>query len=239
MGTAIQVSVDHQGHADARTDREEDEVGDVAAQTVGSLRKRREVHVVLETDVGAQLFADSLDQARPAPARKVRGHRDVAVSGVEDAWAAERRVGHLRPLHAGFRRKPAGDRADLADQAFRAADLGTLVAPGNDRAGDVGDRGAHPFASDIDPDHPTGDRIQLVQQRARPAVAPRSADLADEAALEQSVERERQRRLRQSADPSDLCPGERPLSVDQVEHSTLIDRAQEARRADSDGRRAA
>src|SRR2546428_12829803 len=93
------------------------------------------------------------------------------------------------PRHARLGRVPAGYVADVADQAFRAADPGVLVAPGDDGPRDVRDRGADPLPSNVDSDDPTRHRIELVQERARPALAAGPADLSDEVGFERSEER--------------------------------------------------
>src|SRR2546428_10398632 len=114
-----------------------------------------------------------------------------------------------------------------------------VVARGQDVPGDARDRGAYPLPSDVDSDDPTRHRIELVQERARPALAAGPADLSDEVGFEQPGQRQRDRRLGQSADPSDLCTRERTLAMDQVQHGAFVDRPQQTWRADGDWRRAA
>src|SRR5207245_10600250 len=108
----------HQCQADPRSDRQEDEVVHVAAETMGTLGERREVDVVFEADVGPQFLADGLDEARAAPPGKVGRHRSVAVRRVEDSGAADRRGGPLRPLHAGPGPEPAGEGAARPGRPF-------------------------------------------------------------------------------------------------------------------------
>src|SRR5207248_1373663 len=111
---------------------------------------------------------------------------------------------------------------------------GPLVAPRDDCARDIGDRGPDPFASDVHADHPPRHWIELVEEGARASLAARSADLPGEPRLEQSPQREGDSRLGKAAHPRHLRPGDRSLFVDQVENRSLVDRAQEAWRADGD-----
>ena len=75
---AVQLAVQHQPHADAGSHPQVHEAVDVAAVPAGALAEGREVHVVLERQVGAELLAEGLDQALAAPAGEVRGQRDRA-----------------------------------------------------------------------------------------------------------------------------------------------------------------
>ena len=51
--------------------------------------------------------------------------------------------------------------ADLRDQLLGATDPSALLAPGHDRAAEIGDRRSHTVAADVDPDDPAGARVEL------------------------------------------------------------------------------
>jgi hypothetical protein len=177
---AAELAVDHQGETDAGTNREQDEIAQVATEAEIAFGKRRQVDVVLEGDVRAELLTHRLHQAVASPARKVGCHGDVAARGVEDARAADARLGHLRPFDPRLTGEAVGDGTDLADQRALAGDAGPLVATGDDAAADVGDRRAHPLAPDIDAHHPAGGRVDFVEQGAGTPIAARAAHLADQ-----------------------------------------------------------
>ena len=138
---------------------------------VGPLAERGEVDVVLEAEVGAELRAERLDQPLAPPAGQVGRHAAAAPLRDRARRDCRRRMRHLPPADAGLAGKAVGDLADLLDQRAALRDAAALVAAGDDPAGDVGDRPHARRAADIDPDHPAGLRVELVEDRAGPLAA--------------------------------------------------------------------
>ena len=194
-----------------------------------------QVDVVLKGHVGPQFLAHRLHEAVTPPTRQVRCHGDVTPRRIEDARAPQRGVRDLRPVDSGFARQPVSDGADLPDQRRSARDLRPLVASRHQRAGNVGDRGPHPLAPDVDADHPAGGRVELVEDRRGPALTMGAPDLAHQRRLQQPGEGEGDRRLGEPADAGDLGPREGTTPVDEVEHRALVDGPEQAGRAGRDG----
>jgi hypothetical protein len=141
---------------------------------------------------------------------------------------------HLRPGHPGLAGEPVGDRADLPNQGALAGHPGALVATRNDLAADIGDRGPHPFAADVDADDPAGGRVQLVQHRARAAIAVRAANFAHQAGIQQSGQGERDGWLGESAHARNLGARQRPSVMNQFQDGALVDGPQQAGRSSRD-----
>jgi hypothetical protein len=195
----------------------------------GPLADRREVHVVLETEVGPELAAKRLHQALAAPAGQVRGQGHGPALGVQHAGAPDGRLRHLAPAEPGLAGEAVRDLTYLADQRRRAADAGTLVAARHDGPGDVGDGGADELATDVDPDDPAGLGVQLVEDRARAFPARRAADFADQPGARELGERQGHGRLGEPRLARHLGARDRPAATDRLERGTLVDRAQQAR----------
>ena len=182
--------------------------------------------------VGAQLVADRPDQALAAEAGKVAAPAPRAPRvGSSTPAAPDRRVGDLAPADARARRPGScAIVADLLDQRRGAARARPLVAAGDDRAGDVGDRRPHPVAADVDADDPAGRRVQLVEDRARPLAAGSPADLVDEPARRSARPARATRsawtaRSRGRSAARDIVP----VRADQLEHRALVDGARRSR----------
>ena len=184
-----------------------DEVLDVAPKAESALAERAEVHIVLEEHVRPELRADRVEQPGPAPSRQVVGKRRVIFVVGEHARAPDARDGDVTPPQPRVLRHIASDPAELGDQDLRARQPGGLVGPGGDRAGEVGHRGPHALAADVDPDHVPRRRVQLVQHGGRSLAARGAAGLPNEAGLLEYRERLRDRRLRNAGDTGDLRTG--------------------------------
>jgi len=72
----------------------------------------------------------------------------------------------------------------------------------------------HEPETDVDPNHPSGERVQLVKDRAGTSLTSRAADLAYKAGIEKAGQRQRYRRLRKAADPGRLGTRQRALAMD-------------------------
>ena len=227
----IQLAAHDEPGADTRTDVQVHEVRDVLAQAEPLLPERRKVHVVLDADLGSEPLLHRLHQTRPAPSGQGVGEGDVPRDRIEDTRAADRREGHLLPAHARLGGEPVSDLADLGDERALAPHPCSLVPTRDDVPGEVRDGGTHVVAADVEADHPPRSRVQLVQDRRRSTAPARPPRLPDEARVDQRDERLRDRRLGQVAVPSDLGPGDGPHLPDELEHRTLVDRLQQARRA--------
>src|SRR5262249_28040737 len=133
----------HQAGADAGTDGQEREVGHAPAGAAPLLAERGEIDVVLGEHRGVDEFADGggdrdalqLGRAGQANGAGLRldhaGHADDAADRVE----------------AG--REPVAHLADVGDDGLWPAVGQRQVAPGDDGAGEVGERGAQVPAADV------------------------------------------------------------------------------------------
>ena len=189
-GAAVQSPVDDDPQADARAGPEEDEVAQVAAEAVLTLRQRGEVDVVLEAYRRAQLVADGPDQALPAPAREVGGVLEAAAGGIEHPGRAEGGMCDPLPLDTGVAGHPPGDLAYLADESARAARASGLLATGDDLTGDVGDGRSHCLAADVDAGDPAGAGVELIELGAGTLVAGRLPDLVHQPGLDETGQSE-------------------------------------------------
>ena len=215
--------------ADAGPDVEVGEVGDVLPEPSPLLAEGGEVHVVLEGDLRAQLLLHGFDEPGPAPSGERVRELHGALGGVEDAGAPDGREGHLTPPDVRLGGEAVRDLADLGDQRALALHHRAFVTPGDDVAGEVRDRRPDPGATDVDADHPSRARVQLVEDRGGPPLAARSPGLPDETGFEQRRERLRHGGLGEVAVAGDLGPRDGAHPPHELEHGTLVDRTQEAR----------
>ena len=165
------------------------EVLDALAEPLPLLADRGEVHVVLERDLRAQLLLYELDQPLTSPSGQRIRERDLTAFLLEHPGTADRRERHLPPFDPGVSRERVRDGPDLRDQRLGALHPGALVATGDELSGDIGDRRAHPVPADIDPDHPSGLRVQLVEHGGRTLAPTRPSGLTDESGIQQRHER--------------------------------------------------
>ena len=100
---AVELAVQDHAHADARAQVQVDEVLDALAEPLPLFADRRQVHVVLERDLGPQLLLDQLDQPLPPPPGQRVGQRDLTALLLEDPGAPHGRERHLAPLDARVR----------------------------------------------------------------------------------------------------------------------------------------
>jgi len=180
------------------------EVLDALAEPLPLLADRGEVHVVLERDLRAQLLLHELDQPLTSPPGQRICECDLTAFLLEHAGAPDRRERHLPPLDPRVGRQCVRDGTDLRDERVRALHACPFVTAGHELAGHVGDRSSHPVPADVDPDHPSGLGIQLVQHGGRALPSAGAPGLADQAGIEQRRERLRDRGFRQRRLAGDL-----------------------------------
>src|SRR4029453_10981520 len=222
-GPAVQGAVQDQAHADAGADGQEAEVGDPDGQAPPALALGGQVDVVLDPDAVPENLAQPGQQPLAAPAGQVGGQDDRAPGRLEHPGAAHGDVLDLVPADAGLGGQAVGDGPELADQGAGAGGAGVLVAAGGPPPGDVGQGGPEPAAADVDPDHPAGGRIELVEDGGGAGAAAGAADLADQPGLEQGGEAEGDGRLGQPGLPGHLRPGDRPGALDLLEDGAGVD----------------
>ena len=136
-------------------------------------------------------------------------------------------MSHLRPAQARLFGQVVGDGPDLADQAAGAGDPRPLLPAGHHGAGDVGDRRPHPAPAHVDPHHPAGLGIELVEERARATAAVGATHLAHEPSLEQAAQRQGNGGLGEAAFPRHVRPRHRSLPLDAVQDRALVDRLEQ------------
>ena len=226
-----ELPVEDEPHAHPRAQMQVDEVLDILAEPVPSLAEGRQVDVVLERRLCAQLLLHRIHDAFAAPSGQAVGERHLSTVRLEHSRTAHGGERHLTPPDPGVCREGVRDGADLGDQRTSALHPRALVTPRDELPGDVGDRRADPVAPDVDAHDPPGPGIQLVQQRGRPLATLRTPRLLHQAGPLETCERLRHRGLGQRRLTGDLRPGDRSDPPNALEHRPLVDRPEQARRA--------
>src|SRR4029077_510351 len=110
------------------------EVVDVLAETAPSLAERRQVDIVLEGDLRAELLLHDLGQPLTAPPRQVVGQRDLTTRSLDDPRTPHHGDRDLLAADPRLRRQPPSDVAELPDEGAGAPDTCSFVPAGHDLA---------------------------------------------------------------------------------------------------------
>ena len=158
----------------------------------------------------------------PFEAGDVGREREAARVGVDDAGNADDDavdpVGR-EPARLGERDAKPGDRLDRA-LGVGAVELDVLARA--DLAAQVADRAAQEAGAEVETEHERrlGDELEEGGAVGRPAGI--GVGLADEAGLEQVLERQRDGRLRDPGAARDLGPRDRRTGADRIEDGALV-----------------
>src|SRR5205823_14761051 len=222
VAAAMELAAEDDACAHARADREEDEIVDAVRNSLPLLTERGEVDVVLERDRQAEgalqlarecstfETADVLGQPQQAGPflDDARDADDDALdaAGIEPRRLEQRRVQALARLH---RTCHLGD-----------GELDVLTRA--DLPGQIADGAAHEARAEVETEHDRGFGHRLEVDGAVARAVGAVSRLTDEVGLEQRLEDERDRRLRDARAPGDLRPRDRRAGADRLEHGALV-----------------
>ena len=97
-------------------------------------------------------------------------------------------------------------------------------------AGEVAHRTAQEARPEVEPEHVRGLRDRLEEHRSVAGAARSSGRLAHEPGVDQRLQRQRDRRLRDAGPPRDLGPGDRSSGTDGLQHGALVEVLEQRRR---------
>ena len=161
--------------------------------------------------------------------RDARRERDPAPLGVDDAGDADDGAVQERAVEARRGHEARAEVGDLVEDARRVAAVDLDVEPRPHVAAEVADRAAQEPAADVEPEHERRLGDGLEEDGAVPRPGRLARRLADEARVEQRLERERHRRLRDAGAPRDLGARDRRARADRLEHRPLVQVLEERR----------
>ena len=214
-------------------DREEEEVVDTARDPLPVLAERGEVDVVLERDGEAEAVLEVAAERDALEPRDARRQRDPAPLGIDDAGDADDGAVHERAVEARRGHEARAQVGDLVEDARSVAAADLDVEPRPHVAAEVADRAAEEPAADVEPEHERRLGDGLEEDGAVPRPVRLARRLADEAGVEQRLERERHRRLRDAGAPRDLGAGDGRTRADRLEHRPLVQVLEERRQGGS------
>ena len=187
------------------------------------LAARGEVDVVVERDRQAEPLDEVGPEVAALEAGDVRRHAQAPGRVVDDGGDAD--DGAVEQVRPAVRTRPTSDVrsfaiASSADSDLDVAELDVLAGP--DRAGQVADRPAQEARAEVEAEHERRVGHRLEEDRAVPRAARLGVGLADEAGLEQRLEREGDGRLGDPRPPRDLRARDRRRAADRLEDGALV-----------------
>ena len=220
--SAMELAAQDEAGTHAGADREEEEVVDPARDALPVLAERREVDVVLERHGQPEPSPEVRRERVTLETSDARRERDPAALGVDDARDADDCPVQERAVEARRGDQPLPEAADLVEDAPGVAPFDLDVEARAGVPAKVTDRAAQEAAAHVETEHERGLRHRLEEHGtvARPCGLARR--LADEARLEERLERERDGRLGDSRAAGDLGARDGRPGADRLEHGPLV-----------------
>jgi hypothetical protein len=189
MPAAMQLAVQDDARPEARPDREEHEVLDASRNAEPALPERGEVDVVLDGRLEPEHLLD-LERERHAVESDDARHVDAARLGVDDTGNADDSSVEEVAVDRSRGDERIPQFRNGAERLARICRTHLDVVARLDLAPQVADRSSQEARSEVQPEHESGVRDGLEEDRsiARPARV--VVDLADEACAEERLERE-------------------------------------------------
>ena len=227
-GAATQRAVDEHAGGDPGTHRKEHEVLALLSDALHVFADRRHVDVVLEDDRRHQRVADGRDHPGALPPGELRCERQVIRPGTENTRCPDHHLVDVLERDARLRGEGLPSLTELRDDRFGSGARRPRRAAADDRAGEIDQRCPHPFATDIEAEHPPGAGVDVVELCARTRKAARPPHPPEESELDELAEDLGNRRLGEPCAPDHVGRGHGSTRVHQLESGAQVDGAQQA-----------
>src|SRR6202162_3428036 len=228
-GATSQGTVDESPSGDPGPDRQQDEILAVLSDTLDVLTDRGHVDVVLEDDGCDQCLADGGDHLRALPARELRCEREVVGAGAQHPGRSDHDLVDASEGDVGLIDETLRRLAQLGDDGLGGAVRRSCRGAVDHLPGEVDQCRPHPFAPDVEAEHPARAGVDVVELGARARAAAGPPDLAEQPKPYQLAEHLRDRGLGEAGAPDDLRCRQRPADVHELEGRAKVDGPKEAR----------
>ena len=158
-----------------------------------------------------------------------RRERDLPALGVDDAGDPDDRAVHELVVEAGCGHEARAQLGDLVEDASGVGSVDLDIEPRADVAAQIADRAAEEPSADVEAQHDRRLRHRLEEHGAVARAVGLARRLADEARLEERLERQRDRGLRDARAPGDLGARDGRAGADRLEHGPLVQVLEERR----------
>ncbi len=221
--------MEHNSRAEPRPDREKHEVLHPASHALPPLADRGEVDVVLDRHPHSKPALELGTDRHALEAVDVLGEMDlVATREHHPGDAHDGAVERLRRELTRGDQAVAKGRGDLEHASrVRARELDVLARA--DAAQQIADGSPQEARPEVEPQCERGVRDRLEERGAVAGTVRARLGLAHQSAVEEGLQGDRDRRLRDADRPGDLRAGDRSVTVNRVEHRSLVEVPQERR----------
>ena len=229
VAAAMELAPEDQPGAEAGTDREEDEVLHPARDPLPALADGRQVDVVLDGDGKTQPVANVVTPESSLEAGDVRREPELSGVRIDDAGDADdRAVDQLsgEPARLGER---VSEHADRLDRSVGVGSVELDVLARSHVAAQVADRAAQEAGAEVEAEDERGLRNEVEEDGAVRGPAGVRLGLLHQSRLEERLQRERDRRLRDAGAARDLGPRDGRSVADRLEHRALVQVLQQRR----------
>ena len=200
-GAASQRAIDENSGADAGADREQHEVLAVLRDAVGVLSDRRHVDVVFEHDGCNQRLPYGGDHLRALPPGELRSERQVVRAGSQHTGSPHDHLVDAVERDARLPGETFGRTPELRDDGLGSGARRSRRATADHRPGEIDQRCAYPFATDVEAQDPPGSRIDVVELCAGARKAASPADPEQQSEVDELPEHLGDRRLGEPCAP--------------------------------------
>ena len=173
--------------------------------------------------------SSSRAERRALEAGDARRERDARCSGRRRRGRRRRRRRARSSRRPGRVDQRVAQLDDRVEHALRVVAVDLDVEARANVAAEVADRAAQEPAADVETEHERGLGNGLEEDRAVARAVRSRSRLADEAGVDERLERERDGRLRDAGAPRDLGAGDRRPGADRLEHGALVQVLEERR----------